>query len=56
MSLARRWCGWLLYRLIRRRCLLCETWTRRCVVAGDMGWICLRCVADLAREEADQAQ
>ena len=29
-------------------CLVCQRWTRRYVIAGDMGWLCPRCAQELS--------
>jgi hypothetical protein len=28
-------------------CLMCRRWTRRYVIASDMGWLCPRCAREL---------
>ena len=29
-------------------CLMCQRWTRRYVIAGGVGWLCMRCAQELS--------
>jgi len=50
--------GRMVLRLARgiglRPCLICQRWTRRYVITGDMGWICMRCARELSNRRQCQ--
>ena len=50
---ALRLSGRMVLRLLARifglkPCLMCQRWTRRYVIAGDVGWLCPRCARELS--------